>query len=85
MFHDQRFEKTHDLEVLLDLAARYEQKFDSLVEYGTLLTPFVTLYRYPGDFLEPELDEFFEALDAAESILEFVLSALPPDVHPPRE
>jgi HEPN domain-containing protein len=82
VLHDQRFEKTHDLEVLITQAVRINAGFTSWIEAGENLTPYVTAFRYPGDVLEPDPDEFGRALSAAEDFLTFVKALLPPDVAP---
>lgn len=53
VFQDQRFEKTHDLEVLAGLAQPYEIGFSNLIKPAVMLTPYATQFRYPGDFIEP--------------------------------
>lgn len=82
VFHDQRFEKTHDLEILINLARPFEERFSSWYDAGECLTPYSAAFRYPGDILEPDPDEFRQALEAAEGIYQFVLSILPEEVHP---
>lgn len=82
VFHDQRFEKTHDLRLLIELALRYNERLSDLQSMAELLTPYATAYRYPGDVLDPSQEEFDEALSSAESIYTFILSILPSSIHP---
>lgn len=82
VFHDQRFEKTHDLRLLIELALRYNERLSDLQSMAELLTPYATAYRYPGDVLDPSQEEFDEALSSAESIYAFILSTLPTSIHP---
>ena len=82
VFHDQRFEKTYDLEMLLGLAMPLEPGFSNLMYAAVLLTPYVAAFRYPGDVLDPTKEQFDEALREAERVWEFVLSVLPEEVHP---
>ena len=82
VFHDLRFKKSHDLEILISLAKSVEPDFDSFVAMGEELTPYATLYRYPGEVIEPELSEFEDALKSAEKICDFVYSLLPEEVQP---
>ena len=82
VFHDQPFEKTHDVEVLVSLAQRYDARFSTWIEAAVRLTPYSTEFRYPSGLLEPALDEFEQALEAANGLYAFVLSLLPPEVHP---
>lgn len=82
VFHDQCFEKTHDIRLLLALAAALEPQFTAWQEAGTRLTPYASAYRYPSEVLEPDQDEFDGALEAAEQLQAFVLNLLPIEVHP---
>jgi len=52
------------------------------MEVAERLTPYATLFRYPGEVLEPELSEFQQALDDAGQFCAFVLDLLPSEVHP---
>ena len=82
VFHDQAFEKTHDIEVLLGMAASYHEKFSHWLEIGERLTDYATAFRYPDVVMEPTRAEFEQALENAENIYAFVLSVLPPEVRP---
>lgn len=82
VFHDQRFDKTHDLRPLIELAQPLNEKFSSFLQAAVLLTPYATEFRYPGDFIDPTREQFDEALSAADSVCQFVLSVLPAEVHP---
>lgn len=83
MFHNQRFEKTHDIEALITLALPFEPSFSSWRVTGARLTPYATKFRYPGETMQPEPEEFQQAMADAEGIYAFVLSVLPAEVHPP--
>lgn len=82
VFHDRPFEKTHDIEVLITLAGQYVPGLTSWVGVAIRLTPYATEYRYPGGLLDPTPAEFQQALEAATGLYDFVLSVLPPAVHP---
>ncbi len=83
VYHDQRFQKKHDIEYLLNLATPYESEFSTFKEESKLLTPFATVYRYPG-YEETFTDSDFEvAVELANRLYQFVLSLLPPEVYPP--
>ena len=81
VFHDQPFENTHDVGVLVTAATRYEPEFLAWREAAVTLTPYATEYRYPGNLLQPDEPEFSEALEAAEAFYQFVTSLLPPEIH----
>ncbi len=82
VFHDRRFEKTHDLSLLVDGAVRVDPGFTQWLDAAEQLTPYATAFRYPGETLAPSADEFQKALRAAEGLYAFLLSTLPNDVHP---
>jgi len=82
LFHDIRFEKTHDIEALILQASTIDPDFADHLDDGQILTPFATEFRYPGEFLEPDPDEFAEAYQTASEFYHFVLSKLPPQTHP---
>ncbi len=82
VFHDVRFEKSHDIVLLVTQAADIDPEFSQFMDEARLLTPLAVEYRYPGDYLEPELNEYQEASDAATKLYDFVLSRLPETTHP---
>jgi len=82
VFHDQRFDKTHDIRALISIAVNVESRLSEWLDVGEHLTPYATTYRYPGESLEPSREEFDQAFKSAEDFYAFVLSILPPEVHP---
>ncbi|MBI2353580.1 MAG: HEPN domain-containing protein [Deltaproteobacteria bacterium] len=82
LFHDVRFEKSHDIVLLVSQAIDVDPSFSALNEIARLLTPLAVEFRYPGDFVEPEPEEFQDAYDAARTLFEFVLGRLPEETHP---
>jgi HEPN domain-containing protein len=82
VFHDHRFDKTHDIRALVSLAMGFAPQFSEWLDVGGSLTPYATTYRYPGESLEPTREEFDQAMKSAEDFYAFVLSILPPEVHP---
>lgn len=83
-FHDHRLERTHDVERLVRLAAAYEPGFATWVNVASLLTPYATAYRYPGEaaVLEPSRKEFEDALSSATGLVAYVRSVVPAEVQP---
>ena len=77
IFHDQRVEKTHDIEVLLASAKQCESGFVLWEEAARRLTHYATTFRYPGNSVAPDADEFQQALRAAEDLFSYVCSLLP--------
>jgi HEPN domain-containing protein len=76
--------KTHDLDNLLSVAAPLSPHLSNLQPLAALLTPLATEFRYPTDdeALMPTQEQFDQALDAAQRLLDFVLASLPPETHP---
>ena len=83
VYHDQSFEKTHDLRLLVTQASEMDPKFTDWIDTAVQISPYATAYRYPGEILEPTDEEFKEALKAASGFYEFVCSALPPELSIP--
>lgn len=82
LFHDVRFEKTHDIEVLISQACEVDTSFCICVEAARILTPLAVEFRYPGDYVEPDADEYREAFGATVKVFQFVLQKLPAVVQP---
>jgi HEPN domain-containing protein len=82
--HAKPYEKTHDLEVLVDLACEVDPTFSQLADAADGLTPYATRYRYPNATfaVEPQPAEYQEALQQAEDVYGFVLRLLPPEARP---
>jgi HEPN domain-containing protein len=81
-YHDQRYEKTHDVRMLVTLAATLKTDFTQWFDTAEALTPYATAYRYPGETLEPTRSEFEAALQMAKALYQYILSCLPPEVNP---
>jgi HEPN domain-containing protein len=81
-FHDYEVEKFHDVEKLIRSAISFEGQFASWVSTGRLLTPYATFFRYPGVAEEPSAQQLDQAMRAATTLYEFVLSLLPAEVQP---
>ena len=80
VYHDQSFEKTHDLRLLVTQASEVDSKFTDWFEIAVQVAPYATAYRYPGEILEPTEEEYEEAFKAASKFYEFVCLALPPEL-----
>ena len=81
---DDPFPKTHDLEVLVEQAAGINPDFGRFAKAASVLTPYVSAFRYPGGADEPmpSREEFDEALQHAQAIYDFVLNLLPAEARP---
>ena len=82
--HGKPYEKTHDIEVLIDLAGEMDSAFSKLADAADVLTPYAIRFRYPNATfaVEPLPAECTEALQHAQSVYDFVLSRLPPSAQP---
>ena len=80
IYNDQSFEKIHDLRLLIGQAFETEDGFADWLDVAEQISPYATAYRYPGEVLEPDLDEFNQAFQAASKFYEFICSMLPPEV-----
>ena len=81
---DDPFRRTHDIEELVEQAAKLHPAFKQLAKAAEMLTPYVAAFRYPGAAQEPmpTQKEFDEALQHAQSVYDFVLSLLPGQANP---
>jgi len=82
VFHDQEFEKSHHRPLLVTQAASLDAQFATQLDAAELLTPYATAFRYPGEVMEPDREEFGHGLHAAEELDALVLSLLPKEVYP---
>ncbi len=78
------YEKTHDIEVLVDLACELDTSFSKLTDAADALTPYATRFRYPNATfaVEPQPVEYAEAAQHAQTIYDFILNLLPKDARP---
>jgi HEPN domain-containing protein len=77
VLHDIQFSKIHLLPPLVEQCIEVDPAFADLREPAEALTPFATVFRYPGDVLEPEPSDVMEGLAFAEKVVEFVLARMP--------
>ena len=82
--HGKACEKTHDIEVLVDLASELHASFSKLADAADVLTPYATRFRYPNATfaVEPEPTEYEEAVQYAQAVYDFVLNLLPENARP---
>ena len=78
-FHEEPFERTHSLPTLVWQCVDVDESFDSLRDAAELLNPLATRFRYPGEIMEPDIDEAREAIARAEEVVQFVMDRLPRD------
>lgn len=79
--HEVALSKTHLLPPLLDQCLAHDSDFESLRDAAEILTPFATAFRYPGDMLEPAVEDVEEAINLAGMVVEFVLERMPTNIR----
>lgn len=82
-YHNVEFEKTHQIDYLLDLCVTVEPRADSLRTTATKLTDFAVESRYPLPAREPSEAESKEALEIAHQVRQFVRKVLPAEIRQP--
>ncbi len=75
------FPFVHNLEKLIELCIGRDQAFADLLGLAETLTPYAVSLRYDPDFW-PEEPTVQEALEAAETIREFIHQRLPEEMRP---
>jgi HEPN domain-containing protein len=80
VWHQIEFRKTHDIEALLMLAGKVDDKLPDVLRDTVVLTPYDVDYRYPGDYPEVTRGDAESALQLADCVRKEVLGRLPRDV-----
>ena len=81
-FHGIEFEKSHEIEYLLDLCIGKTSSFEQVRDIAGPLTSYAVRIRYPYPGPPLTLDEARETLSVARQVWNFVLPLLPREVHP---
>jgi HEPN domain-containing protein len=81
-WHDQPFRKTHDLGELGILCVAVDVTLEPVLRKAAPLTEYAWRYRYPGDPLEPPIDEVRRALAVAREVVASILARVPAQTHP---
>ncbi len=80
--HDIPPPKIHVLLPLVEQCIDLDPDFANLREAAEVLTPFATVFRYPGDVLEPEHSDVIEGIVLADAVFRFVLDRMPNEARP---
>jgi HEPN domain-containing protein len=83
-WHDVPSRKTHNLVELLDQCVVLDETLTAFSETAQRLTPFAAEFRYPGDVLEPPMEDAQEAFARAATVLDAIMERLPDEVSPSR-
>jgi len=81
-WHDVPFRKTHNLEELGRQCVALDATLGTLADQAAPLTEYAWKFRYPGESDEPTREEAEQALAAAQSVSEAILSRLPSEAQP---
>ena len=63
----------HSIVYLLDKCVEADKSFDKWYQAAETLTPYATIFRYPGEYSEPEIEDVKEALSYSKEIINFIL------------
>jgi HEPN domain-containing protein len=77
VWHQIEFPKTHDIEALLKLAGRTDEKIPEILGEAAMLTPYGVDYRYPGEYPEVSRSDAERAFRLADRVRAEVRSRLP--------
>ena len=77
VWHQIEFPKTHDIEALLKLAGKMDDKIPEILRETIILTPYGVDYRYPGEYPEVSRSDAERALRLADRVRAEVRSRLP--------
>lgn len=69
--NDKPLQKTHNLEQLVTQCLAIDTRFGDFLGSARTLSPYATLFRYPGGPLEPAVDEAERAIQLAREIVNF--------------
>jgi len=77
VWHQIEFPKTHDIEALLRLAGKVDDKIPEILGDTVILTPYGVDYRYPGEYPEVGMSDAERAFLLADRVRAEVRSRLP--------
>ena len=77
VWHQIEFPKTHDLDALLKLAGKADDKIPEILRDAAILTPYGVDYRYPGDYPNVSGRDAEQALRLAERVRAEIRNRLP--------
>lgn len=77
VWHQIEFPKTHDIEALLRLTGKVDDKLPEILRDAVILTPYGVDYRYPGEYPEVTRSDAERAFLLADRVRAEVRSRLP--------
>jgi len=73
--HDIVFPKTHDMQVICEMCADIDERFNEIYKQSVLLTRYSVIVRYPAELGLEEKDAI-SAIEHAEAVTDFVTRLL---------
>lgn len=80
VWHEVRFKKIHDIRELGAAAIKIDFSWKALLEDAAELSPYATIFRYPGESGEPLIDDAIDALNLSEKVYHAVIERLPKQI-----
>lgn len=74
--HARPLRRVHDLMVLLDECSAIDPSFTPLAEAAATLTPYGTIFRYPGRMSEPTTEEALDGVELARQMIAHIEALL---------
>ena len=79
IWHDVRFQKTHDLRLLGQQCARLDPSLEILLQQAAPLSEYAWKFRYPGEETAPKKTDAVAGLRLAKKVLSEIRKKLPLD------
>jgi len=73
VYKEIKFEKVHNIVYLLDKCVEVDKTLNKWYQAAEILTPYATIFRYPGGYSEPETEDVKEALNYSKEVINFIL------------
>ncbi|MBI5745579.1 MAG: HEPN domain-containing protein [Nitrospirae bacterium] len=71
-YKQQPIQRTHDVELLVELCCGLDEGFKVLLDDAKHLTPYNTAFRYPDIYLEPDEEDVLDAIEKAKKIFDYI-------------
>ena len=82
VLHDRPFKKTHIIGEISQEVLKIESTLEPLLKQATELTPYATMFRYPGEMELPPIEDAKTAVILAQQVFDAILSHIPAEVRP---
>jgi HEPN domain-containing protein len=82
VLHDRPFKKTHIIGELAIEVLKIASALEPILKEATELTPYATMFRYPGELELPPLQDAKDALVLAQKVFDAILALIPVEAQP---